>query len=95
MKRFMFATVLLCAAVFTARAADELPPGVTLVKPDAMKWEKSASGRENAYLMGHPSKAGPYLYLVKWPPNSTALAHKHPDQRYGMVVSGEIGRAHV
>ena len=27
MKRFMFATVLLCAAVFTARAADELPPG--------------------------------------------------------------------
>ena len=43
MKRFMFATALLCAAAFTARAADELPPGVTLVKPDAMKWEKSAT----------------------------------------------------
>mgnify|MGYP003344318528 FL=1 len=79
---------LLCLAAFTARAADDLPPGVTLVKPEAMKWEKSASGRENAYLMGHPSKAGPYLYLVKWPPNAKALAHKHPDQRYGMVVSG-------
>ena len=49
---------LLCLAAFTARAADDLPPGVTLVKPEAMKWEKSASGRENAYLMGHPSKIG-------------------------------------
>jgi hypothetical protein len=93
MKRFMpAAAALLCLAAFTAapvvKAADELPPGVTLVKPEAMKWEKSASGRENAYLLGHPSKAGPYLYLVKWPPNAKALAHKHPDQRYGMVVSG-------
>ena len=89
MKRYLLAAAaLLSLAAYTAHAADELPPGVTLVKPEAMKWEKSASGRENAYLLGHPSKAGPYLYLVKWPPNSKALAHKHPDQRYGMVVSG-------
>lgn len=90
MKRFMFAAAaaLLSLTAYTARAADDLPPGVTLVKPEAMKWEKSASGRENAYLHGHPGKAGPYLYLVKWPPNGKALAHKHPDHRYGMVVSG-------
>ena len=47
MKRFMLAVAaLLCLAAFTARAADDLPPGVTRVKPEVMKWEKSASGRE-------------------------------------------------
>ena len=89
MKRItLVVAALLGLAAFTTCAADDLPPGVTLVKPDEMKWERSASGRENAYLLGHPAKAGPYLYLVKWPPNSKALAHKHPEQRYGMVVSG-------
>jgi len=79
---------LLSLIVYAACGAEDLPPGVSLVKPEQMKWEKSASGRENAYLLGHPNKPGPYLYLVKWPPNSKALGHKHPDNRYGMVVSG-------
>ena len=49
---------------------------------------KTESDRDQAYLLGHPSKPGPYLYLVKWPPNSKTLAHKHREDRYGMVVSG-------
>ncbi len=69
-------------------AADELPPNVVLLRPDQIKWVKTASGRELAYLHGHPQKPGPYLYLVKWPPNNTALAHTHPDDRYGIVLSG-------
>lgn len=48
----------------------------------------SPSGRKNAYLLGHPGKPGPYLYMVKWPPNDKSLAHFHPDDRYGVVVSG-------
>jgi hypothetical protein len=71
-----------------AAGAQELPKGVTLVLPAEIKWQHSASGRDNAYLLGHPSKPGAYLSLVKWPPNSKALAHKHPDDRYGMVISG-------
>jgi len=79
-----------CAAlaVFSASLADDLPPGVTLLTPDKIQWVKTASGRELAYLHGHPDKPGPYLYLVKWPPHNKALAHKHPDNRYGMVLSG-------
>jgi hypothetical protein len=84
----LLTAILLGITACVAAAADEFPPGVTLVKPEQMKWVKSATGRENAYLYGHPSKPGPYLYLVKWPPNNKALAHKHPDDRYGMVVSG-------
>ena len=52
------------------RSAEGLPPGVTLLKPDQMKWEKSAvTGLEGVNLLGDPNKAGPYLSLAKWPPN--------------------------
>jgi len=71
-----------------AANTEELPKGVTLLLPSQIKWEPSASGRENAYLLGHPKKRGTYLSLVKWPSNSKALAHMHPDARYGMVISG-------
>ena len=83
--------ILSCAAlvaVSSALAEEKLPKGVTLITPDKIQWVKMPSGRENAYLHGHPDKPGPYLYLVKWPPNNKALAHKHPDDRYGIVLSG-------
>ena len=76
------------AAVSSALAEEDLPKGVTLITPDQIRWVKTPSGRELAYLHGHPDKPGPYLYLVKWPPNNKALAHKHPDDRYGIVLSG-------
>lgn len=28
------------------------------------------------------------MYLVKWVPNDKAYAHRHPEDRYGMVISG-------
>ncbi|HJY76614.1 MAG TPA: cupin domain-containing protein [Burkholderiales bacterium] len=83
--------VLSCAALAAfspALAEEDLPKGVTLITPDKIQWVKTPSGRELAYLHGHPDKPGPYLYLVKWPPNNKALAHKHPDDRYGIVLSG-------
>ena len=76
MNRIKLITAIVLA--FTACnvvAAEDLPKGVTLIAPADMKWVNTASGRDQAYLLGHPSKPGPYLYLVKWPPNSKALAH--------------------
>ncbi len=75
--------------ISSSLAADiPLPPGVTLVKPNEMKWEPSPGGKQQSYLLGDPRKAGPYIYLVKWPAHDKALAHTHPDTRYGMVLSG-------
>jgi hypothetical protein len=71
-----------------ALAEDALPPGVKLLKLNDLKWEPSAGTREQAYLQGNPREAGPYIYLVKWQPFDKALAHSHPDTRYGMVISG-------
>jgi hypothetical protein len=53
-----------------------------------MDWVRKASGNENAYLLGHPNRPGPYLYLAKWQPHRKVLAHSHPEDRYGMVISG-------
>ena len=82
---FCFVGLLACGI---AGAAENLPPGVTLTDLDKVKWVKTGSGREQAYVMGHPSKPGPYLYLVKWSPNDKALAHWHPEDRYGVVLQG-------
>ena len=69
--------------------AEDLPKGVTLIAPSDIHWVVSPiSGRAHAYLHGHPGKPGPYLYLVKWPPHSKSLAHLHPEDRHGMVISG-------
>ncbi|MEI8035743.1 MAG: cupin domain-containing protein [Betaproteobacteria bacterium] len=65
-----------------------LPPGVELMHLSEMKWESSKSGRMQSYLVGHPSQPGLYICAVKWPAHSKALAHKHPDARYGMVLEG-------
>jgi len=81
-------TLAALAAFSWALAEENLPKGVTLITPDEIRWVKTPSGRELAYLHGHPNKPGAYLYLVKWPPYNKALAHKHPDDRYGIVLSG-------
>jgi len=79
---------LFCVPLSQAAASDELHPGVKVLTPEQIKWVKGPSGRETANLMGDPKKPGPYLYLVKWPPNGKEVAHKHPDDRYGIVISG-------
>jgi len=68
--------------------ATPLPPGVELKPMSEWTWTPSKSGRENAYLFGHPNQPGPYAYATKWPPHSKALAHTHPDARCGIVLAG-------
>ena len=70
------------------QTTNALPPGVELKHLSEMKWEHSKSGRDQCYLLSHPSKPGPYVVAVKWPPHSKALAHKHPDYRCAMVLDG-------
>jgi hypothetical protein len=78
-----------CMLALSVAHAEDLPDGVSVTPPAAIKWQRSASGRDVAYILGRPDQPGPYLYLVKWPPNSKEPAHMHPDARYGMVISGK------
>jgi len=92
MKRLLLlmalAVLMVCLPLSNAGASDNLPPGVKVLTPDQIKWVTGASGRQSANLLGDPKKPGPYIYLVKWAPNDKEVAHKHPEDRYGMVISG-------
>jgi hypothetical protein len=89
MRRNVWMGVTACVLSLSAVRADDLPTNVSVTTPDAIKWQRSESGRDVAYILGRPDQPGPYLYLVKWPPNSKERAHMHPDSRYGTVLSGK------
>ena len=61
---------------------------MTTIPLSQMPWVLNANGLESVTLLGDSSKPGPYLQLVKWPPNKKLLAHRHPNGRYSMVISG-------
>ena len=79
-----------------AGQAPPATPRITL-SPDQVKWMKSPDStdkKEGALLFGDRSKPELFGLLVKWPPNTTAKAHSHPDNRYVMVVSGTFYYGH-
>ena len=90
---------VLCAAQnqigATAQPGIDVPKGWFAISPDQRKWNKlDDMGRQTAVLFGDQSKPGLYGMLVKWPPNATAKAHSHPDERYALVVSGTFYHGH-
>jgi hypothetical protein len=71
---------------------------VIAISLDQIKWTKSLDStdkRETAALFGDRSKPELFGYLVKWPPNTTAKAHSHHENRYAMVVSGVFYHGHA
>lgn len=77
------------------RTAAPNPKDWFVVPLDQMKWIKQDdTNRVFAYPAGDRSKPGLYIQLVKWPPHTTAKAHSHPDERYGVVLSGTFYLGH-
>jgi quercetin dioxygenase-like cupin family protein len=76
--------------------APEVPKGWFSIPPDEIKWAKNGDGtpRVGAVLFGDPSKHELYGLVVKWPPNTTAKAHSHSDDRYVVVLSGTFYHGH-
>jgi quercetin dioxygenase-like cupin family protein len=63
---------------------------------DQLKWTKNpdGTGRETADLFGDRRKAELFGYLVRWPKNTAAKAHSHPDDRHAIVLSGTFYYGH-
>jgi quercetin dioxygenase-like cupin family protein len=73
--------------------AQQVPEGVILFTPAKAQWAATVTagalpGPQQAFIHGHVSKPGPYLYQVKFPANFKAHAHTHPDTRGYTVLSG-------
>jgi len=88
-KKKLFLVTLLATIASVIAVAQDLPAGVRIITPGGVRWILNpTNGLESASLLGDSTKPGPYLQLVKWPTNKRLPAHKHPDDRYGMVISG-------
>ncbi len=64
---------------------------------DQQEWlasPDSTDPKHGATLFGDRTKSELFGLLVKWPPNTTAKAHSHPEDRHVMVVSGTFYYAH-
>lgn len=73
----------------------QFPSAELAVKPEMMKWVKTNDpGRDAATLKGDPSKPGLYINIIRWKPNAKNMPHKHPDERYGIVLSGTFYLGH-
>jgi len=89
-------TLVLSGASGQTRSREADPKNWFSIPPDHIRWTKMTDGspREIAYLVGARNKPGLYIELVKWPPQATAKAHSHPDDRYVMVLSGTFYHGH-
>ena len=76
-----------------AGAADST--GTTLVPSvDAVTWAPAPSslpkGTQIVLLNGDPSKPGPFVLRVKFPPNTVVFAHRHATPENLTVLAGEF-----
>lgn len=73
-----------------AAAAGDVPKEAVKLTPSEFQWKLSprVPGLEVADMIGDQTKAGPYLYRVKFPANFKLEAHGHPDERRYTILSG-------
>ena len=74
-------------AVSSARAEVD-PKSILLTLPDNIKW--TGDKVKSAVLYGDPKKPGPYVMLLRWPPNWNTHPHSHPNDRMITVLEGTL-----
>lgn len=80
-----YCALVLGAAASLASAQDS---GRT-VTPGELQWKPGRHpGTEVADIVGDPSKPGPYIQRVKFPPNFKVPPHAHPEERQNIILSG-------
>ena len=56
-----------------------------VVKPDDIAWKDAGKGVKFAVISGDPSKPGPYVIRVYFPPGIMSAPHYHREDRYVTV----------
>ena len=79
--------LVLVAGVCLAQTAQI--PALQLT-PDQIKWQPYPAGGEQAFILGNPSRPGPYVLRVRFPPGLRIQPHTHSDARVVTVLSGTM-----
>jgi anti-sigma factor ChrR (cupin superfamily) len=84
------AVLAACVCVVAAQAE---APGVVAVTPAEMKWVPQGGpgtlpGIEQTYLVGDPTKPGPFTIRLRFPAGFKVAPHTHPGAREITILSG-------
>src|SRR5262245_29671083 len=84
------ALVLALAATCCLAAADPDPAVMALTRESDIRWVENPAipGLKSALLYGNPSKPGPYVIRVRFPPGTMSPPHFHPEERQIVVLKG-------
>jgi quercetin dioxygenase-like cupin family protein len=77
----------LCAISINATAQTTDKP-FPVVKPSDIAWKDAGKGVKFAVISGDPSKPGPYVIRVIFPPGIMSAPHYHREDRYITVLQG-------
>ena len=81
----VLASVAVLGLAAHAQTTDKAFP---VVKPDDIAWKDAGKGVKFAVISGDPSKAGPYVIRVIFPPGIMSAPHYHREDRYVTVLQG-------
>lgn len=78
----------LALCLHSAMFAQSLDKTFTVVEPDQVQWKEAGNGIKMAVIAGDPSKPGPYVISVVFPPGIMSAPHYHPEDRHVTVMQG-------
>lgn len=71
-----------------ATVAQSLDKPFTVIEPAQVQWKDAGNGIKIAVIAGDPSKPGPYVIRVYFPPGIMSAPHYHREDRYVTVMQG-------
>jgi quercetin dioxygenase-like cupin family protein len=87
----MKARYVALAALAAVGAMGAFPVQAQVLTPDQLKFQRNpATGSEIAVVMGDPSKAGPFVLRVRYPPGFKVMPHSHPIDIQVTVLLGSM-----
>lgn len=92
--RMKFRTGALAIALVLASGAVLAQNGTLTILPSQVSWGPAPGlpdGWQAAFLVGDPTKPGPYVERVRLPANAMVAPHTHPDIENITVISGAFG----
>jgi quercetin dioxygenase-like cupin family protein len=81
-------TALMVLAAGTAVTAQSLDKPFKVIEPDQVQWKVLDKGIKMAVISGDPSKPGPYVIRVVFPPGIMSAPHYHGEDRHVTVIQG-------
>jgi ChrR Cupin-like domain len=94
-----FATSTFAIETSNNQYTDKAPyqPGSNIplvITQKQIKWQTLPSGVKIAYLVGHPTKKGPFVLRLHYPVGFKKAPHYHPYTAYISVLAGEYHRGY-